>query len=82
MKQRAAFHGWLVLVGAMYWWLIAWFASFWLRFVGLIIGRDRYNHLEQLLSFLRPTPIPIRVTVSSNDEDRLMLDFCPLTSDF
>jgi hypothetical protein len=51
LKHRAAFHGWLVIVGAIYWWLIGWFAPFWLRFVGLIIGRDRHNHLEQLFTF-------------------------------
>jgi hypothetical protein len=50
LKHRTAFHACLVLVGAMYWWLIGWFASFWLRFVGLVIGRDRYNHLEQVLT--------------------------------
>ena len=50
-KHHAAFNSWLVIVGAIYWWLVGWFAPFWLRFIGSVIGRDRYNHVEQLLTF-------------------------------
>ena len=51
LKHRPAFHAWLVVIGAIYWWLIGWFAPFWLNFVGLIIGRERYNHFQQSRAF-------------------------------
>jgi hypothetical protein len=51
LKHRAAFHVWLVFTGAVYWWVIGWFAPYWLRFIGFLIGSEHYNHLEQLFAF-------------------------------
>jgi hypothetical protein len=49
-RHHKAFHVWMLLTAAVYWWVMdVWISRWWILLVSDIIGRERFASLEQQL---------------------------------
>ena len=74
------FHALMILVGGLYWWLLNWLFTPWLRLIGYVVGRERFTALEQyfFIVFRKPRAAAMQLIPIDPVASAMYLIFCCL----